>query len=156
MKMIKELIHDYAFFRGLTPEYQELLAGCGSNVRFNPNEFIFREGQPADKFYLIRHGKVSIDVYMPQRGIVTIETIGEGEVLGWSWLFEPYQWHSDARALVLTRAVAFDGQCLRDKCDADVAFGYDIVKRFAQIIIHRLQATQLQNLDVYSLQKRGP
>jgi CRP-like cAMP-binding protein len=149
MEFIKDIIGKHPFFEGLSPAYVEFIAGCGVNVRFNPNEFIFREGGPADKFYLIRHGMVSLDVYMPERGSVTIETIGEDEVLGWSWLFPPYQSHFDARALVLTRAVAFDGQCLRDKCDADRELGYEMMRRFAQIIIQRLQATRLQNLDMY-------
>ena len=153
MRMIEELIREHDFFKGLAPNYQALLAGCATNVRFNPNEFIFREGEAADKFYVIRHGKVALDVYIPGRGLETIQTVDEGEVLGWSWLFEPYQWHFDARALDLTRAIAFDGQCLRDKCDTDHELGYDMMKRFAQIIIQRLQATRLQNLDIYGLHK---
>lgn len=153
MRMIEELIREHDFFKDLAPEYQALLAGCATNVRFNPNEVIFREGEAADKFYVIRHGKVALDVYIPGRGSVTIQTIDEGDVLGWSWLFEPYQWNFDACALALTRAIAFDGQCLRDKCDTDHELGYDMMKRFAQIIIQRLQATRLQNLDMYGLHK---
>jgi CRP-like cAMP-binding protein len=129
------------------------LAGCATNVRFNPNEFIFREGEAADKFYLIRHGKVSLGVYTPGHGSMTIQTVNEGDVLGWSWLFEPYQWHFDARALVLTRAVSFDGECMRTKCEADHDLGYELMKRFGQIIIQRLQAARLQNLDMYSVRK---
>ena len=155
MKMIKELIRDYDFFKGLTPEYQELVAGCGKNVRFNPNEFLFREGETANQFFIIRHGRVSLDIHMPGHRSVTMQTVDQGEVLGWAWLFEPHQWHFDARALILTRAVVFDGQCLLDKCEADAEFGYDMMKRFAHIIIQRLQAARLQNLDMYGLRKRG-
>ena len=153
MRMIDDLIREHDFFKGLAPDYRALLAGCATNVRFNLNEFIFREGEAANKFYVIRHGKVALDVYVPGRGYVTMQTVNQGEVLGWSWLFEPYQWHFDARALNLTRAIAFDGQCLREKCDTDHELGYDMMKRFVQIIIQRLQATRLQNLDMYGLQK---
>ena len=80
---------------------------------------------------------------------MTIDTIQEGEVLGWSWLFPPYRWHFDARALQLTRAVAFDGKCLRDKCDRDHDLGYEMVRRFAEVITQRLQSARLQLLDLY-------
>ena len=153
MRMIEELIREHDFFKGLGPEYRALLAGCATNVRFNPQEFIFREGDGADTFYVIRHGKVALGVHVPGRGFETIQTVDQGDVLGWSWLFEPYHWHFDARVLVLTRAIAFDGQCLRDKCDTDHEFGYAMMKRFGQIIIQRLQATRLQSLDLYGLQK---
>jgi CRP-like cAMP-binding protein len=72
-------------------------------------------------------------------------------VLGWSWLFPPYRWHFDARALELTRAIALDGKCLREKCEEDHDLGYELVKRVAQIIMERLQATRLQLLDVYGV-----
>jgi hypothetical protein len=88
-------------------------------------------------------------MFVPQRGPVTIDKIQEGEVLGWSWLFPPYQWHFDARALQLTRAVAFDGKCLREKCEKDARFGYDFVSRFSLVIMQRLQAARLQLLDLY-------
>lgn len=149
MKDIEDLIRNHPFFEGLRPDYLTLIAGCGKNVRFNPGDFIFREQDTADQFYLVRYGKVSLGIYLPERGFVTIQTVDENDVVGWSWLFPPYQWHFDARALVLTRAVAFDGQCLRGKCDADHELGYELMSRFAQMIIQRLEATRLQNLDMY-------
>jgi CRP/FNR family transcriptional regulator, cyclic AMP receptor protein len=151
MRTIETIIGEHPFFKDLAPSYLALLAGCASNARFNPNEFIFREGEVADQFYLIRYGKVSLDVYVPGRGPVTIQTINEDEVLGWSWLFPPYQWHFDARTLILTRAIVFDGQCLRTKCETDHELGYELMKRFAQIIVQRLQAARLQNLDLYGV-----
>jgi len=70
-------------------------------------------------------------------------------VLGWSWLFPPYRWHFDAHATTVVRATAFDGTCLRGKCDADPALGYELTSRFAQTLIERLQWTRLRLLDVY-------
>ncbi len=151
MRTLESLLAEHPFFKGLDPRYLELLAGCASNVRFNAGEFIFREGGEANQFYLIRHGKVALEVFVPERGPVTIQTIDAGDVLGWSWLFPPYRWHFDARAVELTRAIAFDGQCLRTKCDEDHDLGYELMKRFARIITERLQATRLQLLDVYGV-----
>ncbi|MEJ2721542.1 MAG: cyclic nucleotide-binding domain-containing protein [bacterium] len=149
MRDLEEILAEHPFLKDLDPPYLKLIAGCASNVRFNKGDFIFREEDEADRFYLIRHGLVALDVFVPQRGPVTIDTIQAGDVLGWSWLFPPYSWHFDARAVQLTRAVAFDGKCLREKCDKDVALGYELVKRFAQVIMQRLQSARLQLLDIY-------
>ncbi len=149
MGTLEAILAEHPFLKGLDPAHIELIAGCASNVRFNKGDFIFREEDEADRFYLIRHGLVALDVFVPQRGPVTIDTIQEGEVVGWSWLFPPYRWHFDARALQLTRAVAFDGKCLREKCDKDAKLGYQLVTRFSQVIMQRLQSSRLQLLDLY-------
>jgi CRP-like cAMP-binding protein len=149
MGTLDSILAEHPFLKGLAPSQIELIAGCASNVRFNKGDYVFREDEEADRFYLIRHGLIALDVFVPQRGPVTIDTIQEGEVLGWSWLFPPYRWHFDARALQLTRAVAFDGKCLREKCDKDSRLGYELVMRFSQIIMQRLQSARLQLLDLY-------
>ncbi len=149
VQSMEDIIREHSFFKGLQERYVKLLAGCASNVRFNAGEYIFKEGGRADKFYLIKSGKVSIEIYSPERGSIIIQTLGEGDVLGWSWLYPPYRWHFDARALELTRAIALDAECLRRKCEEDKEFGYELLKRFSQIIIQRLQSARLQLLDVY-------
>ena len=149
MRTLETIIGEHPFFGGLSPDYLSLLASCASNVRFNVNDFIFREGEAAERFYLIRHGKVSLDVYAPGRGPIVIQTVAEDEVLGWSWLFPPYQWHFDARALTLTRAIAFDGHCLRAKANSDTEFGYALLKKFMPLIVKSLERVELQLLDVY-------
>jgi CRP-like cAMP-binding protein len=149
MGTIETILAEHPFLKGMAPDHIPLIAGCASNVRFNKGDYIFREDEEADRFYLVRHGLIALDVFVPQRGPVTIDTIQEGEVLGWSWLFPPYRWHFDARALQLTRAIAFDGKCLREKCDKDTALGYDLVKRFSQVFMQRLQSARLQLLDLY-------
>ncbi len=149
MKDIGAILSEQPMFKRMKTEYLDYIAGCASNVRFKQGEQIFKEGDTADVFYLIRHGRVALDVFVPHRGAVTLETIKEGEVLGWSWLFPPYTWHYDARAIVLVRAVAFDGKCIRVKCEEKKDFGYELMQRFAQVIIDRLQKTRLQMLDVY-------
>ena len=154
MRTIDTLLTDVPLFRRMPEERLQLLAGCGSNTRFHDGEMLFREGDEANVFYVVRHGSVALETFVPARGSMVIETIEPGEVVGWSWLFSPYRWHFDARALGLVRATAFDGSCLRVKCEDDPAFGYDLMTRFAQVMIERLQWTRLRLLDVYG-QHRG-
>ncbi|MFQ6026644.1 MAG: cyclic nucleotide-binding domain-containing protein [Dehalococcoidia bacterium] len=149
-RSLETILAEHPFFRGLDPEYLELLGSCASNVRFAAGEVIFREGDPADNFYLLRHGHIALEVFTPDRGALNVATLGEGDVLGWSWLFPPYKWLFDVRTVELTRAIALDGTCLRGKCDEDPRLGYDLMKRFAQIMVERLLATRLQLLDLYS------
>jgi CRP-like cAMP-binding protein len=149
MDSLKPILAAHPFFRGLDDNDLELIVGCASNVRYDSNEYLFRIGQEADKFFLIREGRVSLEIYAPGRGPVPVDTYNEGEVLSWSWLLPPYRWQYDARASVPVRAIALDGKCLRTKCEDDHDLGYTILKRFAHIIEERLRATRLQLLDVY-------
>jgi len=149
MQGLESLLAGVPFFEGVGARELETIAGCGGNVRFAAGQRLFREGDPADIFYVVRHGSVALETFVPARGPMMIETIESGEVIGWSWLFEPYRWHFDARALTVVRATAFDGACLRGKCDADPALGYLLMSRFAQVLIERLQWTRLRLLDLY-------
>ena len=149
MKTIDMLVRDAPLFAGLTEESLQLVAGCGANVRFAAGDIMFREGDRADTFFLIREGRISLETHIPARGSATIETLDPGEVVGWSWLFPPYTWHFDARALEPVAAVAFDAACLRGKCDADPTLGYQLMGRFAQVMMKRLQWTRVRLLDVY-------
>lgn len=146
---LEPILATHPFFAGLEAKYLELVAGCAANVRFNAGDKIFHQGEEANQFYLIRHGKVALDIYVPQKGIHTIQTLGEGDILGWSWLIPPYEWHFDARAIELVRAISLDGKCLRAKCEADHDLGYELLKRFAQVIGQRLDSTRIQLLDLY-------
>jgi CRP/FNR family cyclic AMP-dependent transcriptional regulator len=149
MQGLEELIAASPVFAGLSPAHLQLIAGCGANEHFSAGAQLFREGAPADRFFLIREGAVALEVDAPGRGALVIETLQRGEVVGWSWLFEPYLWQFDGRAVAPTRVVAFDGACLRGKCEADHELGFQLMRRFAASVIERLQATRLQLLDVY-------
>jgi CRP/FNR family cyclic AMP-dependent transcriptional regulator len=149
MENLERILAEHPFFAGLEPAYLQLLVGCASNVRFDAGQTIFREGEEANQFFLIRHGRVALDIYAAERGAITIDTLDEGEVLGWSWLVPPYFWQFDARAVELTRAIALDGKCLRKKSEEDHELAYELLKRFVHIIEQRLQATRLQLLNVY-------
>jgi CRP-like cAMP-binding protein len=146
---LERILGEHPFFKGLKKAYLQLFVDCASNVRFNAGETIFREGEDADKFYLIRAGKVALETSAPQKGSAIIQTLGEGEVLGWSWLVPPYRWRFEARAVDAVRAIALDGKCLRGNSEEDHDLGYELMKRAAQIMERRLQATRLQLLDVY-------
>ena len=149
METIEGLLRGVPFFGDMADEHLALVAGCGSNVHFDADEVLFREGDPADTFFLVRHGEVALEAFVPGRGGMTIETIQSGEVIGWSWLFPPYRWHFDARALGPVRATTFDGACIRGKCADDPRLGFDLMTRFAQVLMERLQWTRLRLLDIY-------
>lgn len=146
---LERVLRDHPFFRDLRPEFLEVITGCAANVRFPAGARIFTEGEEANRFYLIRGGKVAIEVFAPGRHVLTIQTLEEGDVLGWSWLFPPHRWHFDARAMEEVRALALDGKCLREKCEQDHDLGYELMKRFSAVMVERLQATRLQLLDIH-------
>lgn len=146
---LADLVRRHPFFAGLPAAVVDLIAGCGANVVFAPGSYVFREGRPADRFFVIRHGRVSLETFLPGRGPRVFQTLGPGEVAGASWLVEPFLWSWDARALDQVRAVAFDAVCLRDKCEADPVAGYALMKRFVPILVARLQEARMQALDLY-------
>ena len=155
MRSIAELVGEVDAFAGLRPEQLELIAGCGRNEVIAEGDYAFREGDAANTFYVVRAGRVALEVAAPARRPLIVETIGPGELLGWSWLFEPNQVRFDARAVETVHAIAFDGACLRGKCDADHELGYELVRRFAAVITERLQATRVRLLDVYGVPGGG-
>ncbi|HLJ68130.1 MAG TPA: cyclic nucleotide-binding domain-containing protein [Chloroflexota bacterium] len=149
METLERVIERHPFLQGLSHRYLLLLLGCASQARFNPGEFVFHMGENADNFYLIRHGKVALELYTAERGPLTIETLGDNEAVGWSWLVPPYRWNLDARAIQPTLTLSFDAACLRRKCEEDHDLGYEMYKRFTPVIAQRLQATRVQVLDVH-------
>lgn len=146
---LERIVREHPFFAELEEGFGKLISGCAKNVRFEAGQYLFHEGEPADQFYLIRHGRVALQLTSPGRGAMTFQTLGEGEVVGVSWLVPPYRWTYDAKALELIRAIAMDATCLRQKCEADHDLGYNMMKRFMPVLIQRLHATRMQMLDVY-------
>ena len=147
-QMIERMLSQHEFFAGMDAEYRALIAGCARNAVFGDGSFLFREGEPAQTFYLVREGAVALEITAPG-GVLTVQTVGTGEVAGFSWLFGPHRWQFDGRAVGRVHAVELDGVCLRAKCDADPRLGYDLMQRFAGLATRRLQATRLQLMDVY-------
>jgi CRP-like cAMP-binding protein len=146
---LEPLLRDHPFLKDLESEYVALLAGCAANVRFREGSFLFREGDPASQCFLIREGKMALEIAAPGRGAIIVQTLGAGDVTGFSWLLEPHQWQFDGRAVEPVRALALDGTCLRGKCIDDPRLGFELTQLFARLAIRRLQATRLRLLDVY-------
>jgi CRP/FNR family transcriptional regulator, cyclic AMP receptor protein len=152
MQRLKTILAKHPFFKGLDQRNLQLIVGCASDVHFDSGEFILREGEEANQFYIIRQGRVTLEaVLAPGREPIIIQVIGEGDVLGWSWLFPPHSWHFDARAVAPTQAIALDGKYIRTKCEEDHDLGYELMKRFAHIIEQRLRAVRSQNPDMYAV-----
>ena len=136
-------------FAGIDDSHAAQLAGCARTAGWEDGAMAFREGDAAETFYVVRRGRIALELFIPNRGPLTVETIEPGEVVGWSWLFPPYRWHFDGRAVGAVRAIAVDGACLRGKCDNDSALGYELMRRFSQVMLERLQATRLRLADLY-------
>lgn len=150
IKEIKDYLPEHPFFKGLDPDLIEFLAGCARNVHFRDGEIIFKAGEKADTFYVVRKGRVAIQMYNPGGGGASIfDTADAGDVVGWTWLVPPYKWIFDATASEEVSAVAFDGECLRNKCEADPAVGYALMKRVTLVMHQRLQAARMRLLDLY-------
>jgi CRP/FNR family cyclic AMP-dependent transcriptional regulator len=146
---LERVLGAHPFFEGMGERYFELFVDCASSVRFAAGEIIFREGGEANQFYVIREGKVAVEISTPERGPVTIQSLGEGEVLGWAWMMPPYRWHFDARAVEATQAIALDGKCLRERSESDHDLGFQLMKRAAQVMEERFRAARSQLLEVY-------
>lgn len=149
MQTLEPIVANLPLFAGMNEEHLALIAGCAANVRFEAGDYVGRIGEPADHFWVIREGSVSLELNSPERGPRVIQTVRDGDVLGWSWLVAPHQWRFDARATTPVRALVFDGRCLRGKFVTDPVLGYELMRRFAQVIAERLEATGLQLLDIY-------
>ncbi len=141
---LRMLLKQHPFFKGLDAETYELLDGCGANEVFNEGDMVFREGQPADKLYLIRVGEVDLQHGGPGGDITPIQTLRDGDVLGWSWLVPPYSWRFSAQAKKRTRLISLDANCLRNKCDENHDVGYAIAMRIATVVLDRLTALRLK------------
>jgi len=150
---LTEILRQHPFLADLSDQHMQTLIGCASNVRFEEGSYLIREGQVADKFFLVRSGRVALEIDLSERGSLRIQTVGAGEVLGWSWLISPFRWHFSGCAVADVRAIALDGKCLRTKCEADHDFGFEMLKRLSHVMEQRLEATRLQLIDVYGNEK---
>lgn len=155
MREIAELLDEIPALRDLEPAHRELIAGCGRNVAFSDGERLMAVGDTATSFFAIRRGEVAVELVPGVGPPLVIETLHAGEVAGWSWLFEPYVTAFDVRARGEVGAIAFDGACLRGKCETDHGLGYELMRRFARLTSSRLQATRIRLLDVYGSPGKG-
>jgi len=140
----------HPFLAGMNRSQLALLTDCAMVVHFNPGQLIFREGELANRFYLIETGKVILESSARFGEPVIIDKVGAGDLLGWSWMFPPYVWHFTARAVERTEAIFFYGTILREYCERDHALGYELFKRMSAVMVKRLQATREKMLAIDS------
>ncbi len=143
------LLARHPFFAGLAAATLEPLAGCAVTVRFDAGAYLCREGEPANRFYLLGGGMASIEIAAPSRGRRSLQTVSAGEVVGWSWLIAPHRWHFDVRAVEPVWAIGLDGACLRAAFSDHHELGYHVLSRLSGVMAKRLEATRLQLMDVY-------
>ncbi|HMF19511.1 MAG TPA: cyclic nucleotide-binding domain-containing protein [Gemmataceae bacterium] len=139
----------HPFLNGLGEQYRTLLSSEARPFTATPGELLAREGEPAKKYFLIQAGHVALDLHAPGRGVVSIQTVGPGEVVGWSWLVPPNRWQFDCRAVDSVGGLVLDADWLRQKCEQDHELGYHLLKELVKVIGNRLAATRVQLLDIY-------
>jgi CRP-like cAMP-binding protein len=132
----------HPFLAGVNAHHLRLLADCAVRCHFKSGQVIFRKGDRADRFYLIERGKVALESSAGDQP-VRIEEVGSGDLLGWSWIFPPFVWHFDARAIEPVTTIFLYG-ILREYCDADPALGYLLFKRMSEVMMRRLQAARVK------------
>lgn len=141
----------HPFVKDLSHIHIAALSECASECSFPGGHYLWRQGEQADRCYLIRNGVVALEISVPHHGPLHIETAGEGEVLCWSWLSPSYRWDFDARALGPVEALVLDGRMLREKCERDHSLGYALLLRYTPVLAARLQANRLRILDAYGI-----
>jgi len=149
MEGLERIVTEHPFFANIEQAFCTIVCGCAKNVRFEAGQYLFHEGESADQFYLIRQGRIALEIAAPGQGAIRFQTLGAGEIVGVSWLIPPYRWTFSAKALDRIRAISMDAKCLRQKCENDHDLGYEMMKRFMPILLERLHATRMQILDVY-------
>jgi CRP-like cAMP-binding protein len=147
MSSIKDYLSSHAFFSGLNDDFIEFLADSATKMRIKEGESLFKQGERADKFYLLRSGQISIQVPALMGPTLDIQTLGEDQILGWSWLISPYRWSFQARAVEDSEVIEFDGSAILARCEKDPAFGYELFKRFAALMSERLDAARQKMMD---------
>lgn len=151
MNGLDVLIMEHPFLSGINPELCDLLGDCASRRLFASHQEIFHDGNEASHFYLILTGSVALETFVPGCGMVTIQTLGPGDALGWSWLFPPYKWHFTASTRAPTEVISFDAATLRAIADENRDFREELLTRVAKTLLRRLLGTRMQLIDLYGM-----
>ncbi|WP_433520224.1 Crp/Fnr family transcriptional regulator [Nocardia pseudovaccinii] len=148
MTTVDELAQ-FAQLASLTDTELAVLAAAGRDVTYPAGRQLITEGQPADRCWLIRHGRVGLDAHVPGRGDIVVQTLGSGDLLGWSWLVPPYRWQFSAHTVESVLAIEFDSARLTELADLDPVFGRALNRMLLETVLERLQATRARLLDLY-------
>ncbi len=147
---ISNYLSAHLFFSGLDEKYVEFLSASAATKRIERGQVLFRQGTPANKFYLLRSGKISVEVPALVGPVLQIQSLSEDQILGWSWLISPYQWHFQARVEEDSEIIEFDGSVILERCERDPKFGYELLKRFAGLMSERLDAARQKMMDQWN------
>jgi CRP/FNR family transcriptional regulator, cyclic AMP receptor protein len=140
----------HPFFKDLSVQYLQLLTKHASVVQASAQQRVFKQDTDANHFYIVRTGKIALEIPAISGEPLRAQTVGDSQILGWSWLIPPFRWLFDARALVPSTLIAFDGAALRAACDADPKLGYDLLRKFAVLMADRLSASRAAAIAQYS------
>lgn len=127
----------------------QFLASVATETHFGPDQIVFEEDSEADTFYIIRSGRIGLELTSAMRRPIVIQTLGPGDLIGLSWFFPPYRWSWRARAIEETDAVAFDAAQVRTECEADAHLALEILRIVSAQAVQRLHSSRTQLLDLY-------
>jgi len=147
---IEKKLAEERFFAGFKAKDLSFLAGCAKTRRLRKDQVLFRYGAPADEFYLLLSGLITLEVAAIEGPPLILQSLGRGAVLGWSWLIPPYKWSFQARAGEETEILAFDGKAILARCEAEPAFGYDVLKRFSTLMSERLNYARSRMMEEWN------
>jgi CRP/FNR family transcriptional regulator, cyclic AMP receptor protein len=138
-------------FKGLKPEQIQQIASCAEPVQYEAGQFLGREGEPAETFWVVRQGRIALETHAAGRGPLTLQTVSTDDVIGWSWLIPPHVLRFDIHALTASRALRLDGKRLRELCARDHELGHALIERVAQVLVRRMEAMSMQLMDLYGV-----
>jgi CRP/FNR family transcriptional regulator, cyclic AMP receptor protein len=142
---------EHAFVRGLPQASVAQLAGAGAEVSFPVGHRLFEDGGPAERFWLVRTGRVALELNVPGPAPLIVDTLGPGDVIGLSWLAPHHRWQFAAVTVMATTAFEFDSAAVTTLLDSDPVLGYQIIRRLINVATGRLQAARIRLLDIYGL-----
>lgn len=146
---IEDVLSNHKFLAGMDDRLIKILSSCASMRQFYPEQYIFRQGEKAEHFYLIRSGQIEVEAFSASGGPVIIQSLKDGDVLGWSWLVPPYQWRFDARVVKPTEVVSLDARDLHGIFATNHELAYELLRRFLVVVAERLEAERLQMVSLY-------
>jgi CRP/FNR family transcriptional regulator, cyclic AMP receptor protein len=145
-----EYLSAHEFFSGLSDDILKFLCECSSTVVIKKGQILFRQGENADKFYVIRNGSISIQMPAIMGPTLEIQSLDKDHVLGWSWLIAPYKWNFQTRAEEDSELLQFDGTAIMARCEQEPKFGYELLKKFAGLMSERLNAAREKMMDEWN------
>jgi len=145
-----EYLSAHEFFSEFSDDVLKFLCECSSTREIKKGQILFRQGENADKFFVVRNGCVSIQMPAIMGPTLEIQTLGKDQVLGWSWLISPYQWNFQTKAEEDSELLQFDGTAILARCEQEPKFGYELLKKFAGLMSVRLNAARQKMMDEWN------